>query len=128
MPDSAYISNDAKHKTEHWTSRVLLISVWISASFMIAGSLIGEIFPSTIVVFYENPTLGNLAMRILSGSFDPVTLMFAGLVFLMLTPIFRVITAVTGFSAERDWRFVIVAIVVLVLLVGEIVYSVLIRN
>jgi len=94
---------------------------------MIAGSLIGEIFPSTIVVFYENPTLGNLAMRILSGSFDPVTLMFAGLVFLMFTPIFRVITAVIGFCMEHDWRFVFVSCIVLILLAGEIIYSLFIK-
>jgi uncharacterized membrane protein len=67
-------------------------------------------------------------MRMLSGSFDPVTLMFAGLVFLMFTPILRVITAVVGFGVERDWRFVFVSTVVLFLLAGEIVYSIFIKG
>ena len=55
-------------------------------------------------------------------------MMFAGLVFLMFTPILRVITAVIGFCAEHDWRFVFVSSIVLFLLVGEIVYSIFIKG
>ena len=128
MPDFISISNNVRHDAERWTGRVLRIGVWVSASFMIAGLLIAAIYPSTIVVFSSNPTLSNLVMRILSGSFDPVTLMFAGLVFLMFTPILRVITAVVGFAVERDWRFIFVSSVVLLLLAGEIVYSIFIKG
>jgi uncharacterized membrane protein len=128
MPDFTYISNNKKHDTERWTGRVLRIGVWVSASFMIAGLLIAATCPSTIVAFSSNPTLGSLVMRMLSGSFDPVTLMFSGLVFLMFTPIIRVITAVVGFGVERDWRFVFVSAVVLLLLAGEIVYSIFIKG
>jgi uncharacterized membrane protein len=128
MPDFISISNDVRHDAERWTGRVLRIGVWVSASLMIAGLLIGAIYPSTIVAFSSNPTLGNLVIRMLSGSFDPVTLMFAGLVFLMFTPILRVITAVVGFGVERDWRFVFVSTVVLLLLVSEIVYSIFIKG
>jgi len=128
MPDSISISNDGRHDAERWTGRVLRIGVWVSASFMVTGLLIGAMYPSTIVAFCSNPTLGNLMMRMISGSFDPVTLMFAGLVFLMFTPILRVITAIVGFGMERDWRFVFVSSVVLLLLVSEIVYSIFIKG
>jgi uncharacterized membrane protein len=128
MPDTISISNDVRHDTERWTGRVLRIGVWVSASLMIVGLLIAATYPSTIVVLSSNPTLGNLLMRILSRSFDPVTLMFAGLVFLMLTPILRVITAIVGFGVEHDWRFVIVSSIVLLLLAGEIVYSIFIKG
>jgi uncharacterized membrane protein len=128
MTDFISVSNDVRHDAERWTGRVLRIGVWISASLMIAGLLIGAFFPSTIVAFSSNPTLGSLVIRMLTGSFDPVTLMFAGLVFLMFTPILRVITAVVGFGVERDWRFVFVSSVVLLLLVGEIVYSIFIKG
>jgi len=94
---------------------------------MTAGLFLGIFFPSTVVQFSENPTLANIAARLLSGSFDSATLMFAGLVFLMFTPIFRVITAIAGFIAERDWRFVLVSFIVIALLAGEIVYSLFIR-
>ena len=128
MTDFISISNDVRHDAERWTGRVLRIGVWVSASLMIAGLLIAAMYPSTIVAFSSNPTLSNLVMRMLSGSFDPVTLMFAGLVFLMFTPILRVITAVVGFGMERDWRFVFVSTVVLLLLAGEIVYSIFIKG
>jgi uncharacterized membrane protein len=128
MPDFNSKSNNADHNTERWTSRVLRIGVWISACFMTAGLLIGEIFPSTIVEYSINPTLNNLALRMLSGSIDPITMMFAGLVFLMFTPILRVITAVIGFCAEHDWRFVVVSSIVLLLLVSEIIYSIFIKG
>ena len=128
MPDFISISNGVRHDAERWTSWILRIGVWVSASFMIAGLLIAAIYPSTIVAFSSNPTLGNLAMQLLSGSFDPVTLMLAGLVFLMFTPILRVITAVFGFAVERDWRFVIVACIVLLLLTGEIMYSIILKG
>jgi uncharacterized membrane protein len=128
MPDFISISNNVRHDAERWTGRVLRIGVWVSASLMIAGLLIAAMYPSTIVVFSSNPTLGNLVMRMLSGSFDPVTLMFAGLIFLMFTPILRVITAVVGFGVERDWRFVFVSSVVLLLLACEIVYSIFIKG
>ncbi|MGD1044565.1 MAG: DUF1634 domain-containing protein [Bacteroidota bacterium] len=128
MPDIKFISNDTHHAAERWTSRILRLGVWISASLMIFGLLIATISPSSIVTLSTNPSLSNLVMRMLSGSFDPVTLMLAGLVFLMFTPILRVITAIFGFAMERDWRFVIVSSIVLLLLAGEIMYSIILKG
>ena len=128
MSQFNFISTDTHYDVERWTGRVLRIGVLVSATLMIAGLLIAAIYPSTIVAFSSNPTLGNVVMRMLSGSFDPITLMFAGLVFLMLTPILRVITAVVGFGVEHDWRFVFVSSIVLLLLAGEIVYSIFIKG
>jgi uncharacterized membrane protein len=123
MPDLISISNNTQHDAERWTSRVLRLGVWVSASLMIFGLLLATMYPSSIVPLSINPSLGNLAERMLSDTFDPLTLMFTGLVVLMLTPVLRVITAVFGFAIERDWRFVVVSSVVLFLLVSEIVYS-----
>ena len=123
MPDFISISNDIRHEAERWTGRVLRIGVWVSASFMTAGLLTASIFPSSIVALSTNPSFGNLADRLFSTAFDPITLMFVGLVMLMFTPVLRVITAVFGFAVERDWRFVIVSSIVLLLLAGEIIYS-----
>lgn len=128
MPEFISISNNVRHDVERWTGRVLRIGVWVSASFMIAGLLIAAIYPSTVIALSSNPTLNNLVMRMFSGSFDPVTLMFAGLIILMFTPILRVITAIVGFGAERDWRFVFVSSIVLLLLTCEVVYSIFIKG
>ena len=95
---------------------------------MVLGLLIGAISPLSIVMLPTNPSLGNLVERMFSGTFDPVTLMFVGLVILMFTPVLRVITAVFGFAIERDWRFVTVSSIVLLLLMGEIMYSIFLKG
>jgi len=71
----------------------------------------------------RSPSLTELVRNLVTFPFDPATLMFAGLVVLMLTPILRVITATAGFIAEKDRRFVFVSLLVLTMLVGEVVYS-----
>jgi uncharacterized membrane protein len=128
MTDMMSISDNETHDVERWTGRVLRLGVWISASLMIFGLLVATMYPSSIVPLFVNPSLGNLAERMFSTTFDPVTLMFAGLVMLMFTPILRVITAIFGFSMERDWRFVVVSSIVLLMLAGEIIYSILLKG
>jgi uncharacterized membrane protein len=128
LPDVKFISTDVHHTAERWTSRVLRLGVWVSASLMILGLVIATISPSFIVPVSTNPSLGNLAERIFSTTFDPVTLMFAGLVMLMFTPVLRVITAVFGFALERDWRFVVVSSIVFLMLLVEILYSIFLKG
>lgn len=127
MPGKKSISNEHIQDAELWTGRVLRLGVWISASLMIAGLILAVIQPSVIVTTSGNPTLDDLFVRFYVHPFDAVTLLFAGLVVLMLTPVLRVLTAIIGFALEHDLRFVIVSSVVFVMLVGEIVYSILIK-
>jgi uncharacterized membrane protein len=128
MPEANSIPDNTKHDVELWTSRVLRLGVWISASLMIFGLFIAFIFPSSIVPLLTNPSLGNLAGRLFSSPLDPVSLMFTGLVILMFTPILRVVTAVFGFAMERDWRFVAVSSAILLMLAGEILYSIFLKG
>ena len=128
MPDFISDSNNAQHNAERWISRVLRLGVWVSACLMIIGLLLATISPSAVVPLSTNPSLGNLAERMFSTTVDPVTLMFAGLVMLMLTPVLRVMTAIFGFAVERDWRFVVVSSIVMLMLAGEIMYSVFLKG
>lgn len=127
MPEFISIPDHSQYNIERWTSLVLRLGVLISASLMILGLLISSILPSSVITLSTNPSLGNLVLHISSGSFDPVTLMFAGLVLLMCTPILRVVTAMLSFAVERDLRFTFISSVVLIMLVGEIVYSLLLN-
>jgi uncharacterized membrane protein len=122
------ISNDAQHTAERWASRILRLGVWVSAGLMIFGLLLAAISPSSIAPLPANPSLGNVLERMFSATFDPITLMFVGLVLLMFTPVLRVITAVFGFAVERDWRFVFVSSIVLLMLIGEIIYSIFLKG
>ncbi len=47
-----------------------------------------------------------------------VGLLFAGVVLLVVTPILRVALAVTSFGLERDWSYVLVTALVLLLLLS----------
>jgi uncharacterized membrane protein len=128
MPNDRINPNDAHHSVERWTSRVLRLGVWVSASLMSFGLFFAVISPSPIDPLSTNPSLGMVAEHLFSSRFDPVILMFAGLLMLMFTPILRVITAVYGFAMERDWRFVVVSSVVFILLAGEIMYSIFLKG
>ena len=128
MPNDSINQNDAHHSVERWTSRVLRLGVWVSASLMIFGLLFAAISASPIDPLLTNPSLGTVAKQLFFSRFDPVILMFAGLIMLMFTPILRVITAVYGFAMERDWRFFIISSVVFILLAGEIMYSLFLKG
>jgi uncharacterized membrane protein len=128
MPNESINPNDALHSVERWTSRVLRLGVWVSASLMIFGLLFAAISPAPVDPLSTNPSLDMVAEHLFSSRFDPVILMFAGLLMLIFTPILRVITAVYGFAMERDWRFVVVSSVVFILLAGEIMYSIFLKG
>jgi uncharacterized membrane protein len=95
---------------------------------MIFGLLFAAISPAPVDPLSTNPSLDMVAEHLFSSRFDPVILMFAGLLMLIFTPILRVITAVYGFAMERDWRFVVVSSVVFILLAGEIMYSIFLKG
>jgi uncharacterized membrane protein len=113
----------APHYVERWSSRILRVGVWSSAILMTSGLVRAAFRSFRDVAPEKNPSLDQLPGLLQTSFFEPLPLMFAGLVVLMFTPILRVITAIAGFGAERDVRFVIVSTVVLLMLAGEIVYS-----
>ncbi len=54
---------------------------------------------------------------------DPYLYLYAGILLLMITPIARVLIALIGFSLEKDWRFVLVSLVVLSVITASILYA-----
>jgi uncharacterized membrane protein len=108
---------------EQWIGWILRIGVWGSAALMVAGLIAAWVSGSTPPMPKENPSLGDLFVKLFSTSIDSITLMFSGLVFLMLTPFLRVLAAVLGFLAERDLKFVAVALIVFGMLLGELLFS-----
>lgn len=128
MIENSNISKRVSYKTEKWSGHVLRVGLWVSGGLMIAGLIIASLFPSNVNVITENPSLGKLFYEMFSDSLNPVVLMFAGLVLLMFTPILRVVTAIVGFAVERDWKFVFVSLIVFILLIGEIIYSIMIKG
>lgn len=116
-------SSNAQNNLERWTSRTLRVGVWGSACLMIAGLLVAQLLQTDPEPFQNNPTLRSLFLDLFSRSAYGSTLMYLGIVFLMITPFLRVLTAIFGFAVEKDRRFVIVSLVVFAMLIGELVYS-----
>lgn len=116
-------STVTRHIVERWIGWTLRIGVWGSATLMVLGLALAWFSPGALRLPSENPHPADVLHSLLSGSLDPVMLMFAGLLFLMLTPFLRVLTAVVGFAAEKDRTFVIVALVVFSMLLAELVFS-----
>ena len=116
-------SGSTHHVVERWVGRTLRMGVWGSAGLMVAGLLLAWVSTGSLRPPTENPTPGEVFRSLFAGSLDPFTLMFAGLILLMLTPFLRVLTAAIGFAAEKDRAFVIVALVVFLMLLGELFFS-----
>ncbi len=112
-----------QHLVEHWVGIVLRAGVWSSATLMIAGLLLAWFSAGSLRMPNENPHPAEVFHNLLSGSFDPPTLIFAGLLVLMLTPFLRVLTSAIGFAVEKDTRFLFVALVVFAMLLGELLFS-----
>ena len=112
-----------EHAVERWVGRVLRFGVLGSAGLIVTGLLVAWYSAGTLQIPRENPPPGEVLRNLLSGTLDAVTLIFAGLLLLMLTPLIRVLTAAIGFAAERDKRFVAVALVVFAMLLGEFLFS-----
>ena len=108
---------------ERWTGLVLRLGVWGSALLIVLGLLTSWVLPPESSASTEIPSISTVLGEISSGSFGGATLMFAGLILLMLTPFLRVLIALTAFAAERDWKFAGISLVVFILLVGELVFS-----
>jgi uncharacterized membrane protein len=116
------VENDER-VVERWTSRSLKLGTWLSGGVMLLGLVMYAVRTNPEAVPRRNPPLGELIHRFVSNPFDPFTLMWTGLVLLMVTPILRVLAAAIGFATEKDNRFVIVSLTVFVLLVCEFLYS-----
>ncbi len=110
-------------QVDRWASHALKLGIWVSAGLMVLGLLMGYAGILPLILTGGNPRLEELAREFFSRSLNATTLMYGGLVILMVTPVLRVLTAIVGFGAEKDWKFVCVSCVVFALLAGEIIFS-----
>lgn len=110
-------------------SRILRLGVTLSSLLMVSGLMVASFQSTPLPIPERNPTLGELLHQLVSGPLGSMsgssatTLMFAGLVLLMLTPFLRVVTTLFIFRAEKDWKFVGIATLVFLMLAGQVIYS-----
>jgi len=91
---------------------VLVIGMWASMVLLLAGLSWYAIAPSS-----SDITLGPVEAidAILSG--DPIGLIDLGILFLIATPLLRIVTALTVFAQTKEWKFVLVSVCVLLIII-----------
>lgn len=101
------------NQTVHW---VLLVGLAISATLMIAG---------LAVVLAAGDHLPVHALKLTfafrrAGGLHGDGLLMVGLLALILTPFLRVAGSIVVFAWERDWRYTLITLVVLAVMVGSL--------
>ncbi|GJQ28899.1 MAG: hypothetical protein HBSAPP03_07830 [Phycisphaerae bacterium] len=102
-------------------SRLLTLGTVLAAAVLLTGVVmyVGANPEDRPVYAPFSPTglrsLTTVLARLREG--DAAAIMQAGVLLLVLTPVARVVTTLIVFAARRDWRYVVIAAVVLTTLV-----------
>jgi len=112
---------------EKLVSRTLRGGVLMSASLLVVGTIGLFLHPSSMPPTVSAPTLAEFFQAIATGasSFSiPILLLHAGILVLALTPLARVLITLLGFTAQKDWTFVVLSFIVLLVITVSISLSV----
>jgi len=113
-------NNDLVRQTELIISGVLRGGVLLSAAIIIFGLLdfyhIYFTAPNDPAIHRSFPhSFGSVVTSAFSG--DPKGMIAFGLLILLLTPVMRVAVSILAFAVEHDWRYVVITIIVLSILI-----------
>jgi len=109
-------------RVEAFIGKILAIGTYGSACVLVFGFVLSLLFPNQPDIqvkqllsfsFYLNQLLGLQAQAII----------YTGLFLLILTPVLRVIVSIWSFAKEKDWLYVGITVVVLIVLLSSFVYG-----
>jgi uncharacterized membrane protein len=113
---------EKKEKIDVYVSNILLIGSYSAAALSLFGLLMLLFFTRTTSVQLESKPLSfSVFFSCLKGK-NPLAFLNLGILVMMLTPLFRVITAVLSFFLEKDYKFVLIACGVLIILLANIIF------
>lgn len=104
------------HPIELWISLVLRIGVLLSAAIILIGLSLFLLQGQSAALTAARPTSWQALLE-RAGSGHPLAIIQVGLLVLILTPIARVGMTVILFAVQREWHFVLITTLVLVILV-----------
>jgi uncharacterized membrane protein len=108
-------------------SRTLRYGVVLSALFMLIGLIVYSLTSSSIPLPPDTSpaTLWHffLLQPLYVTLMHPYFLMYTGILILLCTPVIRILVAVTGFSAQKDWRFVWISGFVLLIVITSMILA-----
>lgn len=113
----------ADQRMDQWMAVLLRTGVALAAAFVLVGGAVFVLRHRVPVTNYQVFTGEPAELRTLSGIFREALafhgrgLIQLGLLLLIATPVARVAFSVVAFLYERDWKYVLVTLIVLGLLV-----------
>jgi len=108
---------------------LLRVGVLVAAAVVFAGGVAYVVQHPRGRVDYLHFTAGPASMTTVGGiarsaaALQSEGLIQFGLLLLIATPVARVAMAVAGFALERDWLYVAVSLIVLVVLVASLMHA-----
>ncbi|WP_019177968.1 DUF1634 domain-containing protein [Methanomassiliicoccus luminyensis] len=99
-------------RLNRWTRLVLEAGMVLSVATLVLGLVLFALSP---VEHQEvDMTLGEIASGIMEG--NPIAVLDLGIIFLIATPLTRVVAALIVFISDREPRYVLVSLAVLALI------------
>lgn len=111
-----------EQKGEHAIAVVLRYGSLAATAIMAAGLVLAIGHGTAGFAVYHRLRLSVLAAGL--ARLEPAALTQGGILLLMLTPIFRIVVAVATFALERDYRYVLVSLGVLAVVLASISFAV----
>jgi uncharacterized membrane protein len=123
---------NGEHKVTDYQIEVL-VSILLRTGMLIAASVVfvgGVLFlvkhggeQINVSKFVGQPSIDRRVPEILEGalSLRARSIIQLGILLLILTPVARVALCIIGFAAERDYRYVLITIIVLAVLLYSLI-------
>ena len=106
----------------------LLIGGMILSNVLFAAGIIMALLQPRFVPLTAQWIKAQYGWSILSrglASGDPISLMLAATVLLILTPVARVVVSIAAFAADRDYKFVVITSIVMFVMLLTVVLGLL---
>jgi uncharacterized membrane protein len=120
---------NAERRMEQFLGTLLRTGVSLSAVLVLIGGAIYLIrhggAPMELRLFHGEPA----ELRTVEGIFEAALrlsgrgIIQLGLLFLIATPVARVLFSVIGFARERDWTYVVLTLIVLCVLLYSLLFA-----
>lgn len=103
-------------RVNRWIRFVLMAGMALSVITLVIGLALYALDPGASEEV--DLSLGDIASGVARG--DPIAVIDLGIVFLIATPLTRVVAALLVFAADREPRYIIVSLIVLALIAASI--------
>jgi len=113
-------------RIEKLISYLLRAGIILSALFLATGFILYLPVSSadiSSIEYAETFRTGFLELNLTDLAVNPLSYMFAGILILMSTPVLRVALTIYLFAYEKDWKYVSISAVVLLIIVLSISLS-----